>query len=113
VMVKDFLTGVGGSNPLELRAVAGKLYFAADDGVHGFEPWVSDGTESGTLLLADIEPGAESSNPAGFSYSNGKMFFSAWDQVHGRELWGLDIQLIPRGFLPYIIAVGNDSDQQQ
>jgi len=113
VMIKDFLTGVGGSNPLELRAVAGKLYFSADDGVHGFEPWVSDGTEAGTLLLADIEPGAESSNPADFSYSNGKMFFSAWDQVHGRELWGLDIQLIPRSFLPYIIAVGNDSDQQQ
>jgi len=30
-----------------------KLYFFADDGEHGFEPWVSDGTEGGTFMLRD------------------------------------------------------------
>jgi ELWxxDGT repeat protein len=34
-----------------------RLLFFADDGVHGMEPWVSDGTAVGTQLLADLAPG--------------------------------------------------------
>ncbi len=37
-----------------------KLYFVADDGVHGEELWVSDGSAAGTLLVKDIAPGAPS-----------------------------------------------------
>ena len=37
------------------------LYFPANDGVHGFELWRSDGTEMGTYMLKDINPGNESS----------------------------------------------------
>jgi len=35
-------------------AIGGKLFFYADDGVHGEELWVSDGTEEGTTLVKDI-----------------------------------------------------------
>jgi len=28
----------------------------ADDGVHGREPWVTDGTKSSTKVLGDIHP---------------------------------------------------------
>ncbi|HEY2737981.1 MAG TPA: hypothetical protein VGK45_06215 [Thermoanaerobaculia bacterium] len=38
----------------DLFAGAGRVYFLTDDGVHGFEPWVSDGTAAGTHLLKDI-----------------------------------------------------------
>ncbi len=35
----------------------GKLVFSANDGVHGEEPWVSDGTASGTSMLQNFYPG--------------------------------------------------------
>lgn len=59
VLVKDINTepglyGTRRSNPEELVAFNGKLYFEADDGVNGDELWVSDGTASGTQLLKDF-----------------------------------------------------------
>jgi ELWxxDGT repeat protein len=30
------------------------VFFIADDGEHGFEPWISDGTREGTYLYADL-----------------------------------------------------------
>ena len=38
----------------------GKAYFGAFDPLHGVEPWTSDGTAAGTMLLSDLNP-AESS----------------------------------------------------
>jgi len=35
---------------------AGDVVFAADDGVHGTEPWVSDGTPAGTHLVTISKP---------------------------------------------------------
>ena len=44
-----------------LFAVAGdKLFFAADDGEHGVELWVTDGTATGTRLVKDITPSGSS-----------------------------------------------------
>lgn len=34
-----------------------RVWFFANDGVHGTEPWSSDGTEAGTGMLMDINPG--------------------------------------------------------
>jgi len=36
---------------------ADRAYFIANDGVHGLEPWVSDGTLAGTRLYANVVPG--------------------------------------------------------
>lgn len=41
--------------------VGDDLYFSGNDAAHGTEPWVTDGTQEGTRLVADYSPGADSS----------------------------------------------------
>jgi ELWxxDGT repeat protein len=83
--------GYGANN---LVNVNGRLYFGADDGVHGFELWKSDGTEAGTVLVKDIFPGRGGSVTSFFSGTfadvDGTLFFRATDGVHGYELWKTD-----------------------
>jgi ELWxxDGT repeat protein len=43
-----------------------EVVFTADDGQHGREVWLSDGTEGGTRLLLDFHPGPGGSQPSGF-----------------------------------------------
>jgi ELWxxDGT repeat protein len=70
-----------------------KILFTADDGVNGQELWITDGTESGTYMLADInETGlGQSSNPSEFAITeSGQMaYFVADDGIHGWELWAV------------------------
>ncbi len=74
------------------------LYFAANDGIHGRELWRSDGTPSGTYLLADFNPGPASGLEFGYGFDEEvriaglgtKIFVAADDGVHGRELWRVD-----------------------
>ncbi len=74
------------------------LYFAANDGIHGRELWRSDGTPSGTYLLADFNPGPASGLEYGYAFDEevriaglgSKIFVAADDGVHGRELWRVD-----------------------
>ena len=74
-----------------LAPLGSRIVFWADDGVHGFEPWVTDGTSAGTSLLKDVYPGpAGSSNPAGTASTGATLFFGASDGVHGPELWKTD-----------------------
>jgi len=42
--------------PLTPSQPPGLIYFGADDVDHGLEPWMSDGTNSGTVMLANIRP---------------------------------------------------------
>ena len=57
------------------------FYFSAltDDG--GFEPFVSDGTPEGTMMLRDILPGRNSSSPRNFFAHDGNVFFMAGDTL--------------------------------
>ncbi|NTW00952.1 MAG: hypothetical protein HGA19_06515, partial [Oscillochloris sp.] len=44
----------GYSGEHTVTSLGGRLIFLADDSIHGGEPWVSDGTPTGTLMLKDI-----------------------------------------------------------
>jgi ELWxxDGT repeat protein len=39
-----------------LRNLGGRLLFSAMDDVHGFEPWISDGTSAGTEMIGNFHP---------------------------------------------------------
>ncbi|CAO3454458.1 ELWxxDGT repeat protein [Azospirillum largimobile] len=56
----------------------------------GTEPWITDGTPSGTRLLADIRAGEQGSAPSDSVVAGSKLFFTADDGVHGCELWVTD-----------------------
>jgi ELWxxDGT repeat protein len=65
----------------------GRFYFAVDDGVHGNEVWVTDGTPAGTHLAADVNPGPAGSDPAALADVGGVLYFAATNPVAGREVW--------------------------
>ncbi len=86
-----------GTSLHSLRAVGGRLLFFADDGTHGNEPWASDGTPTGTALVADLRPGAGSSyvladgfNPDRIRAAGGRLYFRAMAADESFDVWSSD-----------------------
>lgn len=67
-----------------------RVVFAADDGVHGAEPWVTDGTPAGTRLLRDLCPGPCKSLPFPAATIGSRLILNASTTAHGREPWVTD-----------------------
>lgn len=88
-LVKDIIEGGSeGSDPGDTIAFNGNIYFTANDGIHGEELWITDGTEDGTRLLKDITEGTTGSNGVNdFTVANNILYFTADDGIHGIELW--------------------------
>ena len=98
-MIKDIRVGPGSSNPFgsalssngfmyTLHVFNNKLYFGANDSIHGGELWTSDGTTSGTSMVADIYPGSGTANPFCITDLNNKMIFTAQaDTIDGYQVW--------------------------
>ena len=89
-LVSDTWPGPGSGDPSSITAIDGKLYYEANDGVHGEELWVY-GPSTGPSLLTDIVPGSGGSDPSGFTELGGKIYFTANDENLGRELWHYDL----------------------
>src|SRR5206468_6435869 len=73
------------SNPYGFTSFAGRIFFGAEDGVHGYELWATDGTAAGTRLVKNIYPGLASSSSYGFTGFAGKLFFAT-----NEGLWKTD-----------------------
>ncbi|HEV8242315.1 MAG TPA: ELWxxDGT repeat protein [Thermoanaerobaculia bacterium] len=102
-LVADVQPGAGpqtGDGPSHLTWLAGRgLVFVADDGTHGRELWLTQGTAATTQMLADVRPGAASGLDYYQAYpdayaepavAGSKVYFTADDGSHGRELWATD-----------------------
>jgi CSLREA domain-containing protein len=87
--VKQFPLKAGASLS-GLTSVNERLFFTADDGIHGAELWKSDGTALGTVLVKDINPGSAGSGPSSLTNVDGMLFFSADDGNSGAEPWKSD-----------------------
>ena len=98
VLVKDIRPGGGSAFPWSTSNtwfsqtfvnVNGILFFVADDGVHNYEVWKSDGTPAGTVMVKDIYNSWDKL-PTGLIKVGGTLFFAHTDGVNGVELWKSD-----------------------
>jgi ELWxxDGT repeat protein len=89
----------GGSDPTDLTAVGGTVYFWANDSpMHATELWKSNGTDSGTVLVEDINTTFEPPPGSGFlgqerlpmAAVGGQLLFDANNDTDGIELWKYD-----------------------
>lgn len=95
-IVRDIGVGSGepdlayNGSPQKFFIYDNNLYFFADDGSHGFEPWRTNGTNAGTGMVADIGAGAFPADPFKLTYWTsfaGRLFLTADNGTAGLELW--------------------------
>lgn len=79
------ITGTADAGIQNLTVVGDVVCFTADDGVHGREVWVSDGTTAGTFMLVDLVSGDRSSEPGSLTGLGTSLLFAASDTLVGNE----------------------------
>lgn len=94
-MVKDLNTSGPNqsSDPGSIKVIGDVAYFSADDGIHGSELWITNGTEAGTLLFKDIIPGPSGSYPFNFTPLGSYIYFVIQSSPYpdpGAEIWRTD-----------------------
>jgi ELWxxDGT repeat protein len=86
--------GVTSNSPiLNVFSFNGDFYFVGDDGVHGWQLWVTNGTAAGTVMLTANDLAGGGFSPFSFSeftVADGKLDFAANDSIHGTQLWATD-----------------------
>jgi ELWxxDGT repeat protein len=89
-LVKQFNAGGISPDSTGFFVFREKLYFSADDGVHGRELWQSDGITAGTVMLKDLAEGATGSNPANLTEVRGTLYFTTSPDGGDKLLWKTD-----------------------
>ena len=105
-LLKDINPGTNSSvNPIydpHFTILNDKMYFVANDGVHGYELWSTDGTAAGTSLLKDIRTNENADINLGgafvndlysnlpFKVVNNKIYFGANDNNSGPNFYVSD-----------------------
>lgn len=81
------LNFAGDSNPKNITKGITKIYFLADDGIHGDELWVYDGLTNNTFLVKDVISGSNGIDSSYFLVSDDILYFTA---NNGTQLWRSD-----------------------
>lgn len=90
-MVKDIRVGYGNCGITSLVSYKNKLYFTAGADASGdYELYTSDGTDTGTYMVKDINPGTANSQPYLFTIAKNILYFVASSSSTGQELWRTD-----------------------
>lgn len=80
-------------SPRDLAAIGDRLYFSANTDGAFREPWVTDGTPAGTMMLGDLNATTGSADPDeggyGFTVIGGRVYFVARTESRDR-LWVTD-----------------------
>ena len=95
----DFNTSVRGSSPLWITPAGNRIFFSADDGLKGREPWVYSPVVDKAIRLEDISAGSEGSFPREVTVIDEAAYFIATAGLED-QLWVLPpgtntIQQIP------------------
>lgn len=75
--------------PKYVTSCGGRMFFSLVSGTYGDELWLTDGTESGTTLVKDIDP-AGSATPGQLLCLDTTLYFRASEPATGMELWKSD-----------------------
>ena len=78
---------------LQLQSNVPHIFFAADDGIHGNELWVTDGTASGTRIVSDIAIGTGNTSLGPVVSDSRQLLFLVRPDpnIRTRELWKTDV----------------------
>ena len=87
-LVKDINTtaNTSGSSPNQTIKMGGNVYFVARHSTAGRKLWKSDGTETGTVLVKDINNGTNNADIFDFCVVGTTLFFAANNGIIGKEL---------------------------
>lgn len=109
VLLKDIRAGAGNSSPYAFISYQGFVYFAATDGINGFQLWRTDGTPEGTTLFKNFSPGGNlHATDHSMTVLNGLLYLRGEDTTHGDELWKTDGTVAGTVFLADIYSVSNN-----
>jgi ELWxxDGT repeat protein len=94
VLVKDIRPDARGTyGPRSLTNAAGTLFFLlpSEDGTDGTHLWKSDGTETGTVVVKELQVTVEDPDTdSPLTAVGSEVYFTAEDGAYGSELWKSD-----------------------
>lgn len=88
-LAADLNTKSKGSEPSKFTEYNGKIYFSANDGIHGRELHIYDIETNSTSMIKDINPNGDSS-PSHLTVYKNKLYFQAYTNQYGNELYAYD-----------------------
>jgi ELWxxDGT repeat protein len=91
-ILPDYLTFINGKD-FHTKLFKGKIIFVGDDGTHGGELWITDGTAANTVMIKDLRPGPDSSvslDAPSWFYTADAFYFAANNGTTGNELFKTD-----------------------